>query len=192
MTTFSAGFNIKHRGTMPNISVTASAYPPHKEITLISVKGFIDTTTAPEFEKVFQTALGEKKFNLIIDLKEVNYVSSAGWGIFVGEIKRIRSQKGNLFLVGMNPEVAEVFELLEFDSILKAFPTVEQAVQKGFGKTKPSRGTDKSFPEPVMDKPQADMASETPAMNISFDEPSASGDKKPHWVFRMLMPWTWF
>ncbi len=56
------------------------------------------------------------------------------------KLKRIRTQKGNLFLVGMNPEVAEVFELLEFDSILKAFPTVEQAVQKGFGKNEAEPG----------------------------------------------------
>lgn len=177
---------------MPNISVAASAYPPNKEITLISVKGFIDTTTAPEFERVFQTALGEKKFNLIIDLKEVNYVSSAGWGIFVGEIKRIRSQKGNLFLVGMNPEVAEVFELLEFDSILKAFSTVEQAVQKGFGKTRPSKGTEKASMEPVLETSPAENGQETPVMNISFDEPADHSVKKPHWFFKILMPWTWF
>ena len=88
-----------------------------------------------EFEKTFQKVLADNKFNLIIDLKEVNYISSAGWGIFVGEIRRIRSQKGNLFLVGMSPEVTEAYELLEFETILKSFPNVELAVQKGFGKS---------------------------------------------------------
>ena len=85
---------------------------------------------------------------LVIDLKEVSYVSSAGWGIFVGEIKRIRSQKGDLFLVSMSPEVAEVFELLEFDSILKFFPTVDQAVQKGFAKVRAAKGAGKIAAEP--------------------------------------------
>jgi anti-sigma B factor antagonist len=119
-------------GIMENITVNVYEHPKNKGITLFSVKGYIDTTTAPEFEKNFLAVLKEKKFKLIIDLKDVKYISSAGWGIFISEIKRIRNQKGDLILVGMNSEVAEVFELLEFNTILKSFPNVEAAVQKGF------------------------------------------------------------
>lgn len=117
---------------MANLTVNVTDHPQNRDITLLAVKGFIDTTTAPEFEKTFHTVLGDKKYKLIIDLKDVNYISSAGWGIFISEIKRIRTQKGDLVLVGMNPEVAEVFELLEFNTILKSFPNVETAVKKGF------------------------------------------------------------
>jgi len=119
---------------MDGLSVNVSDHTKHADVTLLTVKGFIDTTTAPEFEKAFQGVLGEKKYKLVIDLKNVNYISSAGWGIFISEIKRIRAQKGDLFLAGMNSEVAEVFELLEFNTILKSFPDVESAVKKGFGK----------------------------------------------------------
>lgn len=120
-------------GSMENISVSVSEHPKNKSITLLSVKGFIDTTTAPEFEKKFLSVLNDNKYKLVVDLKDVNYISSAGWGIFVSEIKRIRTQKGDLVLSGMNPEVSEVFELLEFNTILKAFPNVETAVKRGFG-----------------------------------------------------------
>src|SRR5580693_890631 len=120
---------------MENISVIVSEHPQNKEVTLLAVEGFIDTTTAPEYEKKFVTVLGEKKFKLVVDLKDVNYISSAGWGIFISEIKRIRNQKGDLVLVGMNPEVSEVFELLEFNTILKSFPTIEAAIKKGFEKS---------------------------------------------------------
>jgi anti-sigma B factor antagonist len=122
-------------GIMDNISVSISEYPQNKDVTLLAVKGFIDTTTAPEFEKKFLSVLGDKKYKLVVDLKDVNYISSAGWGIFISEIKRIRNQKGDLLLVGMNPEVSEVFELLEFNTILKSFPNVETAVKKGFEKS---------------------------------------------------------
>lgn len=117
---------------MANITIDITDHPINKEITLLSVKGFIDTTTAPEFEKKFLSVLGDKKFKLIVDIKDVNYISSAGWGIFISEIKRIRNQKGDLVLVGMNPEVSEVFELLEFNTILKSFPNVDTAVKRGF------------------------------------------------------------
>ncbi len=119
---------------MDNITVSVADHSNHKDIVVLTVKGFIDTTTAPEFEKKFLGVLSDKKYKLIVDLKDVNYISSAGWGIFISEIKRIRSQKGDLILVGMNPEVSEVFELLEFNSILKSFPSVDLGLKKGFDK----------------------------------------------------------
>ncbi len=185
-----------------NISVTASPHSQHKDITLLSVKGFIDTNTAPEFERTFQTVLGEKKYNLIVDLQETTYISSAGWGIFVGEIKRIRSQKGNLFLAAMSPEVVDAYELLEFDSILKSFPTVDQAVQKGFGKTTTGKGGRSGSMEAGPAKPAAEKSAVTPAAeavsekspaNISFVEtPAVKPSPKPPFLLRIFMPWKWF
>ena len=67
-------------------------------------------------------------YNIIIDLSNVDYVSSAGWGIFISEIKGIREHGGDLKLVGMIPEVYEVFELLEFHYILKAFDSLKDAI----------------------------------------------------------------
>jgi anti-sigma B factor antagonist len=178
---------------MPNITITASAHPQHKDITLLSVKGFIDTNTVPESERTFQSVLGEKKFNLIIDLKQVNYISSAGWGIFVGEIKRIRNQKGNLFLVSMSPEVTDAYELLQFETILKSFPTVEEAVQNGFGKSQGTKVSAKSQVKKEIEKPRAETDMEKPELAISFDEPQLSTSlNKSHWFFRILMPWKWF
>lgn len=176
---------------MKNISVNAAAHPLHKDIMVISVKGFIDTTTASEFEQTFQTVLSEKKFNLIIDLKEVNYISSAGWGIFVGEIKRIRGQKGDLFLTGMCPEVIEAYDLLQFSTILKSFPDVEQAIQKGFGKARakaiPAAKGASSAPVAVMSTP---VASSSASASVTPSQIPAR--RKPFWLFRILMPWTWF
>jgi anti-sigma B factor antagonist len=119
---------------MDALTVSVDAHPENKEVTLLKVKGYIDTTTAPDFERAFQGVLKDKKFKIVIDLKDVNYISSAGWGIFISEIKRIRNQKGDLVLAAMNSEVAEVFELLEFNSILKSYPDCDSAAKKGFPK----------------------------------------------------------
>lgn len=116
---------------MDNISVGISE---NKGITLLSVRGIIDTTTVSEFEEKFLSVLDEKKFKLVVDLKEVNYISSAGWGIFISEIKRIRGQRGDLVLSGMVPEVLDVFDLLDFKVIFKSFPDAETAVKNGFKK----------------------------------------------------------
>jgi anti-sigma B factor antagonist len=119
---------------MENISITIYDHPQKKGITLLKVKGEIDTKTAPELADIFIQILRDKKFKLVVDLKNVSYISSAGWSIFVSELKRIRNLKGDVILAGMNAAVHEVYELLEFNIILKAFPTVETAVKQGFVK----------------------------------------------------------
>jgi anti-sigma B factor antagonist len=119
-------------GTVVKIAIDITHHPQNKDITLLAVRGQIDTLTAPEFRSKLLSLLMDKKFKLIIDLDGVDYIGSAGWGIFISEIKQIREQKGDLVLAGMNPGVLEVYHSLEFGSILKAYPTVESAFQKGF------------------------------------------------------------
>lgn len=100
----------------------------NNNISIIKVGGYIDTTTSSELEHHLNELLKQGSYNIIIDLGNVDYVSSAGWGIFISEIKGIREKGGDLKLVGMIPEVYEVFELLEFHYILKAFQTLQEAV----------------------------------------------------------------
>lgn len=97
-------------------------------ISIIKVGGYIDTTTSSELEHHLNDLIKNGSYNIIIDLSNVDYVSSAGWGIFISEIKGIREHGGDLKLVGMIPEVYEVFELLEFHYILKAFDTLKEAI----------------------------------------------------------------
>jgi anti-sigma B factor antagonist len=100
------------------------------DIKIISCKGFIDTTTSQTLENTLSDILKKQCYKIIIDLSEVDYISSAGWGIFVSEIKNIRKNKGDLKLVNMKPEVMEIFELLDFTNILEYYKDVDEAVKK--------------------------------------------------------------
>lgn len=122
----------EHSVKNEKLMVSISEYDMNKAVTIIAIKGFIDVTSAREFEQKFQQVLNDGKFKLLMDLRDVKYISSSGWGLFLSEIKRIRKEKGDVVLVGMCPEVAEVFELLEFNTIFKAYPDVETAVRKNF------------------------------------------------------------
>jgi anti-sigma B factor antagonist len=102
----------------------------------------VDTTTSAELEESLKRLLKKNRFNIVIDLAGVNYISSAGWGIFISEIKSIRENGGDLKLASMVADVYEVFELLEFQTILESFDTVGAAV-KSFGKAAGDAGSDK-------------------------------------------------
>ena len=125
----------------------------NNNISIIKVGGYIDTTTSSELEHHLTKLLERGSYYIVIDLGNVDYVSSAGWGIFISEIKGIREKGGDLKLVGMIPEVYEVFELLEFHYILKAFESLQAAVKdferSGSLSNSASHVEDHRDPEPV-------------------------------------------
>ena len=117
------------------ISVDTTEFPNvDGEITIVRVDGVIDTMTAHELEKVANSLLAQKRYKIVVDLGGVDYISSAGWGIFISNIREIRLNNGDIKLARMIPNVYEIFELLEFDSILRAFDNIEKA-KADFGGT---------------------------------------------------------
>lgn len=115
---------------MEGIQVSAEVAGSRNQISIIKVGGYIDTTTSSELERALDSLLKQGRFYLIVDLGNVDYISSAGWGIFISEIKSIRENGGDLKLVRMVPDVYEIFELLEFHHILDVYDSVDEAINK--------------------------------------------------------------
>ena len=98
-------------------------------VVLLNLRGTIETTNATTLEEALERIFDESCFKIVVDLSGVTYISSAGWGIFISEIKRVRRESGDIKLAAMRPEVREVFDLLEFDNILKPFQDKNQAIR---------------------------------------------------------------
>jgi len=111
---------------MEDIKLSLSQAGPSGELSVVRVDGVVDTITASELEKVIEGLLGQSRYKILIDLGGVEYISSAGWGIFVSKIQEIRDHKGDIKLVNMIPNVFEIYELLEFEHIIPAFDSLEQ------------------------------------------------------------------
>jgi len=114
---------------MEGINVSFSRPEENADVSVLSVQGYVDTTTSAELEESLKRLLKKGRYNIVIDLGGVNYISSAGWGIFISEIKSIRENGGDLRLAAMIGDVFEVFELLEFQTILQSFDTIDEAVK---------------------------------------------------------------
>jgi len=115
---------------MEGIQVSTEVAGSRNHISIIKVGGYIDTTTSSELERALDSLLKQGRFYLVVDLGNVDYISSAGWGIFISEIKSIRENNGDLKLVRMVPDVYEIFELLEFHHILDVYDSVDEAINK--------------------------------------------------------------
>ncbi|MEE9442958.1 MAG: STAS domain-containing protein [candidate division Zixibacteria bacterium] len=111
---------------MEDIRLSLSQAGPSGELSIIRADGVVDTLTASELEVAIDTLLRQDKYKILIDLGGVDYISSAGWGIFVSKIQEIRQKSGDIKLVNMIPNVYEIYELLEFEHIIQAFDSIER------------------------------------------------------------------
>ncbi|MBN1596234.1 STAS domain-containing protein [candidate division FCPU426 bacterium] len=164
---------------MEGIQIAVETGGIRRDIQVVRIAGYIDTTTSSELERVIQNLLREQQFKIIIDLKDVDYISSAGWGIFISEIKNIRTHRGDLKLACMSETVNEVYELLEFSTILTSANTVEDALRLfgDDGAAAAAQGPTAPAAKPAV-KP-AVPPWQQPAAAASPQPPSASPAKPP-------------
>ena len=84
--------------------------------TIVKLDGRLDTVTSPELEKAIENDIGNTK-NLVLDIKDVEYISSAGLRIILAAQKKM-NKLGSMKVINVCPEVMEVFELTGFADIL--------------------------------------------------------------------------
>ena len=82
----------------------------------ITVAGRLDTTTAPALEKAINENVQEEK-HLVLDIKELEYLSSAGLRVLLGAQKKMQ-KIGSMKVKNVCEEVMEVFEMTGFADIL--------------------------------------------------------------------------
>ncbi len=98
------------------------------EIVILEVNGSVDSSTVGHFESKIQELILDKKIKLILNLKKLNYISSAGMGILLYFNRHLKNSNGDLILTHINDKVQEVFEILELPRLLNVMNTVEDAI----------------------------------------------------------------
>ena len=99
-----------------------------EDVVVLQLEGLVDSGTSQKIEGRLNDIISNGNVKIVVDLDRVNYISSAGWGIFVGEIRGVRQSNGDIKLASMKPEVREVFDLLEFNTILKPYDSRRDAL----------------------------------------------------------------
>lgn len=100
------------------------------EVSIIYLKGFLDAHTAPALENEFSTLIDNGKFYIVVNFKDLSYISSAGLGVFMAFIEKIRENGGDIKLCAMSEKVFNIFDLLGFPLLYEIFKTEEEAVAK--------------------------------------------------------------
>lgn len=95
----------------------------------VHISGFLDAHTVDQFEKEMDTLLEKQYVKFIMDLSDLNYISSAGIGVLMVLLQQLRRRHGDLVLLRPSSKVYKILDLLGFTKIFNIVNDQESAVQ---------------------------------------------------------------
>ncbi len=100
------------------------------DVNIIYLNGYLDAHTAPTLEDTFSNLIDKEKYKVIANFKELAYISSAGLGVFMAFIEKIRENNGDIKLTSMSDKVFNIFDLLGFPLLYEIYNSEDEAVKK--------------------------------------------------------------
>jgi len=98
------------------------------DICIIDLSGYLDAHTASDLEKIFLTAYDGGCRRFVVNFTDLDYISSAGLGVFMVFIEAVKRENGDIKMAAMKPKVFTVFDLLGFPVLFNIHTSVEDAV----------------------------------------------------------------
>ncbi|MFB3765369.1 MAG: STAS domain-containing protein [Methanotrichaceae archaeon] len=100
-----------------------------EDIAIVAISGKIDAITSRELDSTLMELLNQNTAKIVIDLKEVDFISSGGIRVFIAFKKKLIERKGDLVVSSLQPFVTEIFEMTGLPSLISIYPSQGEAVK---------------------------------------------------------------
>ncbi|MAO65610.1 MAG: anti-anti-sigma factor [Balneola sp.] len=111
---------------MKNFSI---ATRQKQNVSILDIKGELDAHTASHLENALKSLIDEERYSIVVNCSGLDYIASAGLGVFMAYIEDVRSLGGDIKLTNMNDRVYNVFDLLGFPTLYDILEEEEEALQ---------------------------------------------------------------
>lgn len=115
---------------MGSLNLATRENMSNNEVSVVELSGVLDFNTVTDFENLLTGMFRKNRFKIIVDMEKLTYISSAGIGVLVGNIKEVRRNKGDIKIGKVNPDVLKVFELLDLHKIIQFCKTEQDAAKQ--------------------------------------------------------------
>ena len=96
---------------------------------ILNAVGEIDLSTASVFKKAITDVIASGNMHLLIDMSQVAFMDSSGFGTLLSAIKVLRPQNGTLSLAGCNDAVTRMLEITRLNTLFHVYPTRSAALE---------------------------------------------------------------
>lgn len=104
--------------------------PLDGDICLVELSGEIDVYTCRAARKEFRDLLEASHRHFLLELGRLTFIDSAGLGMLVRFLRRVRDRGGNLVLVGTTPPIQKLLRMTGLDSLFAFASTHEEALRR--------------------------------------------------------------
>lgn len=111
---------------MPDFQIQAKELD--NNVVLINVEGYLDAHTFEQMESTIEELFKRDRYKLIVNLERVDYISSAGAGVFIGAIHQAHENEGNIVFLNPHVNVKDVFDLLGLSQIFSFASRIDEAM----------------------------------------------------------------
>jgi anti-sigma B factor antagonist len=102
---------------MSNLNLVTRTAMSNTAVSVLEAEGVLDINTVGDFETALDRFFKNKQYKIVLNLEKLRYISSAGIGVLVGNIKEVRKNHGDIKLSSVNPEIYKVFDLLDLPAV---------------------------------------------------------------------------
>ena len=99
------------------------------DAVILALSGKLDATNAKTFEDRILSLINSGTQRLVVDLSQLDYVSSSGLRVFILAAKRLQTVAGKIVLCSMKDHVRQVFDLAGFSSMLSIYGSRDEAIK---------------------------------------------------------------
>lgn len=96
---------------------------------VLCLSGEIDVYSAPQFKQAVVSILDGDQQHLIVDMHDVRYMDSSGFGILLSAVKRLRPMGGTVNLVGCASPIDRVLHITKLDAIFALYENMDSALE---------------------------------------------------------------
>jgi anti-sigma B factor antagonist len=89
---------------------------------LLVLKGEIDASNSVVLDQAIQKLVLEGSKSILVDGQELDYISSAGLGVFMSYLEDFQEKDIQFRIVSLTPRVLEVFKILGLDQLIQILP----------------------------------------------------------------------
>lgn len=93
----------------------------------LTIDGELDASSCEVLDESIQQVVSNKETRILVDCKQLSYISSAGLGVFMSYLQDFNKENIRMVLFNLNPEVREVFRILGLDNLIKIVTNKEDA-----------------------------------------------------------------
>ena len=98
------------------------------DVVVIRVKGRLDAASSPQLEKKINSIIDTGHFKLLLNMADVDYLSSAGMRLMLSVSKKLKQLEGKVIACSLNDDVVEVIKMAGFQQVLEIYPSEEEGL----------------------------------------------------------------